>query len=117
MSKNDNEILKRVLLLMNYDNKRTLSENVNIINEQSEQQKRLLFSKFPCIKSNLDKGIGQVTALDDGSAVYFLNGNWYYNNGRKRVNGVSQKYNCNDVVFSPKKLSTTNLAEFILCFS
>jgi hypothetical protein len=113
MSKNDNEILKRVLLLMNYDNKRTLSENVNIINEQSEQQKRLLFSKFPCIKSNLDKGIGQVTALDDGSAVYFLNGNWYYNNGRKRVNGVSQKYNCNDVVFSPKKLSTTNLAEFL----
>ena len=34
MSKKGNEILERVLLLMNYDNKMTLNENINVIVEQ-----------------------------------------------------------------------------------
>ena len=75
---------------MTKNRKMTLNENINVIVEQSEQKKQSFFKKFPCIKTNLDKGIGQITSLDDGSPVYFLNGNFYK---YKSLNTNPGKYN------------------------
>jgi hypothetical protein len=54
-----NESLRKVLLLMNYDNKKTLSENVEVINEQAAS----------LTKAGLKKGTGRTLRKSAGKTV------------------------------------------------
>jgi hypothetical protein len=88
------ELLERVLLMMKYDSSRTLNENVQIINEQSDANWK---TKYACVPKHY--GATKVT-LKDGSTAYKINGLYYYNNGRAQP---SRTYSCNDAFFKYPK--------------
>jgi len=88
------ELLERVLLMMKYDSSRTLNENVQIINEQSDANWK---TKYACVPKHY--GATKDT-LKDGSTAYKINGLYYYNNGRAQP---SRTYSCNDAFFKYPK--------------
>ena len=88
------ELLERVLLMMKYDSSRTLNENVQIINEQSDANWK---TKYACVPKHYG---ATKTTLSDGSTAYNINGVIYYNNGRT---SYKLKYSCNDFFFKYPK--------------
>jgi len=54
------------------------------------------WSKFPCVTSFAG---AQQTKLADGTIGYVINGETYYNNGRKSSPSGNVNYTCNDPEF------------------
>lgn len=94
MENKKKELLERVLLMMNYDSSKTLNENVQIINEQSDSNWK---TKYSCV--TIHYGAKRMN-LNDGSTAYDINGIIYYNNGRT---SGKFKYSCNDPFFKYPK--------------
>ena len=95
MTKEQQEILNRVRLFMNYDMKKTLTENYQVVlNEQSDQNWK---SKYPCVPKHPK---AKSVKMSDGSTAYSINGINYYNNGRT---SDKRNYNCKDAFFQYPK--------------
>lgn len=79
------EEIQRISLLSNYDNLKTLSEQVEQV-----------WLKYPCV-INHPKAVKGTDS--SGGINYTINGVVYYGNGRKMVNGTMAGFTCNDPEF------------------
>jgi hypothetical protein len=62
------------------------------------------WEKFSCVVKHPK---AKVTKMSNGSQAYDINGVFYYNNGRKAVNGTMANYTCNDPEFSATTTTTS----------
>ena len=85
---NTDDLLKRILLNMKYDSRKTLKENVNLVNDLLTEG----WEKFPCMEYHPNS---KKVKLTDGSYGYMIDNDLYYSSGRVKRGNSIENFNCN----------------------
>lgn len=76
-----------------------------ILSEQPFMGDMEKWKNFPCVMRH--KGAKR-TQMSDGTFAFEINGDYYYNNGRKKMSdGTRSNYSCNDEIFQSVEKSTS----------